>query len=103
MINEKKNNKRQENESVCYLRAKWMYEPLPLPPKINKKINYVLQELNIPPKIMSTEENEQLYDELRENILKMFSLQKFLKKKELQRQNLESRNEIKQNYIVPFQ
>jgi hypothetical protein len=52
---------------------------------------------------MSTEENEQLYDELRENILKMFSLQKFLKKKELQRQNLESRNEIKQNYIVPFQ
>jgi hypothetical protein len=42
VINEKKKNKRQENESVCYLRAKWMYEPLPLPPKINKKINYVL-------------------------------------------------------------
>ena len=31
---------------------------------------------------METEENESLYDELRENILKMFSLKKHINKKE---------------------
>lgn len=43
----------------------------------------MLQELNIPQKPIPTEENEKLFDKLRERILKMLSLQKHLKRKEM--------------------
>jgi hypothetical protein len=46
-------------------------------------LNLFLSELNIPTKPIPTADNEKLYDLLREKILKMFSLQKHLKKKEL--------------------
>lgn len=54
-------------------------------------MNVVLTELNIPSKIMETEENEIMYDELRENILKMFSLKKHISKKENEKKLLEER------------
>ena len=60
-----------------------MHIPLPISARMNKKLNLFLSELNIPPKPIATAENEQLYDKLRENVLKMFSLQKHLKKKEI--------------------
>ena len=49
------------------------------------QLNLFLTELNIPPKPIPTADNEQLYDMLREKALKMFGLQKHLKKKELVR------------------
>jgi hypothetical protein len=39
--------------------------------------------LNIPPKPIPTADNEKLYEALREKVLKMFSLQKHAKKKEM--------------------
>lgn len=47
------------------------------------QLNLFLTELNIPPKPIPTAENEHLYDMLREKALKMFGLQKHLKKKEM--------------------
>lgn len=49
---------------------------------MKKKLNLVLSELNIPARPIPTSENEMLYDQLREQILIWFNLQKHLKKKE---------------------
>ncbi len=49
----------------------------------NLQLNLFLTELNVPTKPIPTAENEQLYDMLREKVLKMFGLQKHLKKKEM--------------------
>lgn len=45
-------------------------------------MSLVLSELNIPVRPIPTAENEALYDQLREQILIWFNLQKHLKKKE---------------------
>lgn len=44
-------------------------------------MSLVLNELSIPTRPTPTEENEKLFDDLREKILVMFSLQKHEKKK----------------------
>jgi hypothetical protein len=51
-----------------------MHLPLPIPSKLNKKLNLLLIELNIPARPIPTKENEDLYDKLREKILTMFTL-----------------------------
>lgn len=38
--------------------------------------------MNIPEKIIATQENTELYDQLRQKILLMFSMQRYIKKKE---------------------
>lgn len=81
-------------DQLCYLRGKWINEPLPLPPKVNKKLSLVLQELTIPilpQKLIATEENEMLFDELRENILKMFCLQRYIRKRDQEKKKMEEK------------
>jgi len=71
---------------------------------MNKKLNLFLSELNIPPKPIPTADNEALYDRLRENVLKMFSLQKHLKKKEIEKKRLEEvieTNKPKYESMIP--
>jgi hypothetical protein len=41
---------------------------------LKKKMKTVICELNVPSKIIATEENEKLLEDLRENILKMFTI-----------------------------
>jgi DNA methyltransferase 1-associated protein 1 len=79
----------KRNDKIAYLRSSLMHVALPISARMNKKLNLFLSELNIPPKPIPTAENETLYDKLRENVLKMFSLQKHLKKKELEKKRLE--------------
>ena len=74
---------KKKKEKICYLRGQIMNAPLPFPPKIIKKLNLVLTELNIPLKPIPTAANEELFDDLREQIAIMFNLQKHLKKKEM--------------------
>ncbi|KAL4482206.1 hypothetical protein ABPG72_017987 [Tetrahymena utriculariae] len=78
-------------ESICYLRGKWLNEPLPISEKMNKKLNLVLNELCIPSDFIATEENEQIFEDLREQIFNMFNLQKSLKKKEMIKKQLEDK------------
>ena len=47
--------------------------------------------MNIPDKIIATEENTELYDKLRQKILLMFSIQRYIKKKENERRLLEDK------------
>jgi hypothetical protein len=48
----------------------------------------VLAGMNIPDKIIATETNTELYDKLRQQILLMFSMQRYIKKKETERRLL---------------
>jgi hypothetical protein len=47
--------------------------------------------MNIPEKIVATEENVDLYDKLRQKVLLMFSIQRYIRKKEGERRSLEDR------------
>lgn len=59
-----------------------MHGDLPnLSTKINKKIETVMKELTIPDKPIPTAKVHTAYDELRKSVLKMFSLQIYLKEK----------------------
>ncbi len=40
-----------------------------------------MQGMNIPDKIIASEENVELYDKLRQKILLMFSIQRYIRKK----------------------
>lgn len=65
--------------------------PLKLPGKIHEKLMEVLAGMNIPDKIIATQENTELYDKLRQQILLMFSMQRYIKKKENERRLLEEK------------
>lgn len=78
-------------KKLVYLRGQVMHAPLPLSQRMNDKVNMILTELAIPVKPMPTVEIEKLYDELRQNILAMFSLQKHLKKREQEKKELEEK------------
>ncbi|KRW99501.1 hypothetical protein PPERSA_07986 [Pseudocohnilembus persalinus] len=80
--------KKQFHIKKYYLRGKWIEEPLPLPTKYNKRLHSLLQDLNVPTKILPTEENERLYDDLRENIFKIFSISKYLEKKKIEQRRM---------------
>ena len=47
--------------------------------------------MNIPEKIVATEENVELYDKLRQKVLMMFSIQRYIRKKEGERRTLEDK------------
>jgi hypothetical protein len=50
-----------------------------------------MQGLNIPDKIVGNRTNEELYDQLRKQVLLMFSAQRYLRKKEQEKKVLEDR------------
>ena len=51
----------------------------------------MLQGMNIPDKIAANEENVELYDKLRQKVLLMFSIQRYIRKKENERRLLEDK------------
>jgi hypothetical protein len=78
------------NQKV-YSRQQYLSKPLALPGKINERLTEVLQGMNIPDKIIATAENVELYDKLRQKILLMFSIQRYIRKKENERRVLEDK------------
>lgn len=64
-----------------YTRQQYLSKPLNLPGKVNERLIEVMQGMNIPDKIIATEENVELYDKLRQKILLMFSIQRYIRKK----------------------
>lgn len=89
----------QKSEKCVYLRGFVMHGPLPtLSSKLNKKIEAVLKELSIPERPMPTATIHSVYDTLRKEILKMFSLQIHLKNKEEEKKRItEQLERIKQD------
>ncbi|EGR27451.1 hypothetical protein IMG5_196340 [Ichthyophthirius multifiliis] len=90
-------------ESICYLRGKWLNEPLPIPEKMNKKLNIVLSELSVPNDFIATEANEQLFEDLRENIFIMFNYQKTKQKKEMVIKNNQMKKKIQKKKRKKYQ
>lgn len=80
----------RKNQKV-YTRQQYLCKPLALPGKINERLTEVLQGMNIPDKIIATAENVELYDRLRQKILLMFSIQRYIRKKENERRVLEDK------------
>jgi DNA methyltransferase 1-associated protein 1 len=81
-------------EKYVYLRGSVMHGSVPtLSTKLNKKIEAVMKELAVPDKPMPTKNIHMMYDTLRKNILKMFSLQVALKTKEEEKKKLLEKNE----------
>ena len=78
-------------ELKVFSRQQYLGKALNLPGKINERLQEVLQGMNIPEKITATEENVELYDKLRQKVLLMFSIQRYIRKKEGERRNLEER------------
>ena len=82
----------KDTERCVYLRGSIMHGPLPtISTKLNKKIEAVMKELSIPDKPMPTKQIHGVYDSLRKNILKMFSLQISLKNKEEEKKKLQDK------------
>lgn len=71
-----------ENDSFIYLRTQKLKYPLPISEKIQKKVEVILKEMNIPDKMTPTLRVEQSFDNLRNNIVILTSLKKHLDKKE---------------------
>lgn len=71
-----------KKEQLIYTRQQYLNKSLNLPGKVNERLQEVLQGMNIPDKIVATEENVELYDKLRQKILLMFSIQRYIRKKE---------------------
>ena len=66
---------------LVYTRQQYLSKPLALPGQVNERLREVMQGMNIPDKIIATEENVELYDKLRQKILLMFSIQRYVRKK----------------------
>lgn len=73
---------------LVYTRQQYLSKNLTLPGKVNERLTEVLQGMNIPDKIIATEENVDLYDKLRQKVLLMFSIQRYVRKKENERRTL---------------
>lgn len=76
-----------KNQKV-YTRQQLLTKPIGLPGKIEEKMKDVLEGLNIPEKIIGTKQNAQIYDQLRKKILIMFSLNRYIRKRDNERKNL---------------
>lgn len=62
-----------------------------MPGKLDEKLNEVMHGLNIPDKVVANKQNAELYDTLRKRILQMFSIQRYLRKKENEKRSLEDK------------
>lgn len=81
-----------QTDKCVYLRGSIMHGSLPsLSSKLNKKIEMVMKEMSIPEKPMPTKKIHALYDNLRKNIVKLFSLQISLKNKEEEKKKLQEK------------
>jgi DNA methyltransferase 1-associated protein 1 len=91
-VENKQHNIFTQEDKCVYLRGSIMHGGLPsLSAKLNKKIETVMKELSIPDKPMPTKNIHALYDNLRKNIVKMFSLQITLKNKEEEKKRLQEK------------
>lgn len=91
-VESKQHNIFSQSDKCVYLRGSIMHGPLPaLSSKLNKKIESVMKELSIPEKPMPTKNIHAMYDTLRKNIVKMFSLQINLKNKEDEKKKLQEK------------
>ena len=95
IIEEVENNQHNiftQDDKCVYLRGSIMYGGLPsLSSKLNKKIETVMKELSIPEKPMPSKNIHAMYDNLRKNIVKMFSLQITLKNREEEKKRLQEK------------
>lgn len=62
-----------------------------LPGKVNERLTEVLHGMNIPERIIANAVNTDLYDKLRQKILLMFSIQRYIRKKETERRVLDEK------------
>jgi hypothetical protein len=69
-------------DSFVYLRSNKMKYNLPVSEKIQKKVESLQRELQIPEKLIPTNAVEQAYDNLRNNLIILTCLRKHLDKKE---------------------
>ncbi len=89
-----------------YARSERMKLPLPISEKIQKRLDFYMNELAIPEKLVPTERVEQAYEELRRNLIIYSSLKKHQDKKLKEKENLEkifetqNKNSMKKSSII---
>jgi len=71
-----------QGDSFVYLRSDKMKYSLPICERLQKKVEILLKELNIPEKLIPTTKVEETYDNLRINLILLTSLKKHADKKE---------------------
>lgn len=90
-LEESVNKEEMRKSQKVYSRQQYLSRPPDLPGKVNERLTEVLQGMNIPDKIAASEENVEMYDKLRQKVLLMFSMQRYVRKKENERRMLEEK------------
>lgn len=78
------------NSSFAYLRSYKINHPIPINEKIQKRVDYMLKELNIPENPVPTERIENGLDVLKNNLIILTSLKKHFEKKNKEKKKLEN-------------
>lgn len=78
------------NSSFAYLRSYKINHPIPINEKIQKRVDYMLKELNVPETPIPTERIENGLDVLKNNLIILTSLKKHLEKKNKEKKKLEN-------------
>jgi DNA methyltransferase 1-associated protein 1 len=86
-----------ESDSFVYLRSQKLKHPLPVSEKLQRKVDVLLREMNIPDKLTPTIKVDQAYNTLRNNLVIFTSLKKHLEKKEKELANLMQKSHEVQN------
>jgi len=83
---------RRDRGSGVYLRSNRLIAPLPISEKMNKKLEDMLGQWKINgAELKPTAQVVKQYDELRREILHIFSLQKYIKKKQEEKESVAER------------
>jgi DNA methyltransferase 1-associated protein 1 len=98
-----------DTDSFVYMRSQKLRHPLPISEKIQKKVEVLLKELNIPEKLTPSQRIEQSFDSLRNSLIILTSLKKHCDKKEREKvkltqtlTDLQNKNKsIMVNNIIP--
>ncbi|KAM3128207.1 hypothetical protein pb186bvf_019690 [Paramecium bursaria] len=83
--------KKEIKERIVYLRSKWINESLPIPQKIQKRLEISLKEFLPSQKLVLNEEFEQVHSKLKQAQLALMSLQRLEKKREQDKKNLDEK------------
>lgn len=78
------------NSSFAYLRSYKINHPIPINEKIQKRVDYMLKEMNIPENPIPTERIENGLDVLKNNLIILTSLKKHFEKKNKEKKKLEN-------------
>jgi DNA methyltransferase 1-associated protein 1 len=78
----------KDTDSFVYLRSQKLKHPLPIAEKMQKKVDILLRELNIPEKLTPTARIEQAFDSLRNSLIILSSLKKHCDKKQREKDKL---------------